>query len=322
MLSALEELQRRLPAARPNEPLARHTSLRVGGPADLFLAARTSEQAVHAVDEAWTLGVPWRVIGAASNTVVADEGIAGLVVKTTTGGFVLPPPSKGGEVLLEVQAGAMLAAVGKQTALAGFEGLEWSVNVPGRVGASVVNNSGAFGSCASEHLAHASLYVPGQGRLVLSPADLGMAYRTSRLKRGDLAGVVVSATYRLGRGDAGSLRARIGDIQRLRRTTQPAAFSVGSVFANPPGEAAGRLIEQAGLKGQRVGGAEISRLHANFILNRSGARARDVLALLRHAQETVWRETRVWLTPEIQLIGRWGEDDLRALNGGDRRELG
>lgn len=315
MLSAIEELERRLPAARRNEPLARHTSLRVGGPADLFLAARRSEQTVAAVEAACALGVPWRVIGTASNTVVADEGIAGLVIKAASGGFVLPPVSTSGEVLVEVEAGAILAAVGKQTALGGFEGLEWSINVPGTVGASVVNNSGAFGSCALEHLAHACLYVPGQGRLVLNPTDLGMGYRTSRLKRGDLTAMVVSATYRLGRGDARSLRARILEIQRLRRATQPTGFSVGSVFANPAGESAGRLLEEADLKGHRVGAAEMSRMHANFILNRAGARARDVLALVRHSQETVWREKRIWLSPEIQFVGRWREDDLRGLDG-------
>ena len=206
----------------------------------------------------------------------------------------------------------MLAAVGKQMATRGLGGLEWASNVPGTIGASVVNNSGAFGSCVEEHLLSARVFT-GDGIVSLDARDLGLAYRTSRLKRGELVGVVLDATYRLSREDPAILRQRIAEIQRIRRQTQPTGYSVGSVFANPEGDSAGRLIEQAGLKGVSVGDAEVSSLHANFIVNRQSARAADVLALMRRIQSVVWERHRIWLKPEVQLLGRFEPGDAPAL---------
>lgn len=299
--------------ARPAEPLARHTSLRLGGPADLFVVARTTDQLIEAVAHAIEIGVPWRVIGGASNLLIADEGVEGLVVKAATAGIRRLCPADQGDVLVQAEAGCMLAAAGKRLALQGLSGLQWAVNVPGTVGASVVNNSGAFGSCIAEHLVEASVYVPFEGVRAFDASQLGLEYRTSRLKRGELVGIVLSATYRLCRGDASNLQAHIHEIQRARRANQPAGYSLGSVFANPPGIPAGLLIQQSGLKGHRIGDAEVSRLHANFILNRGAARARDVFDLMRHVQLTVWHQTGTWLFPEVELLGRFEAHDIQAL---------
>jgi UDP-N-acetylmuramate dehydrogenase len=302
----LAVLQERLgTAARRAEPLARHTSIRVGGPADLFFVARSPDDLRRAVDEAHRLGVPWRIIGGGSNLLIADAGIEGLVVKATAPGAEIRLASEGNVPLVEADAGAVLAAVGKQAALRGLAGLEWAVNVPGTVGASVVNNSGAFGSCVSEHLIRATLFDPVHGTRTIGADTLTYGYRTSSLKRGDLTGVVLTATYRVALGDRGQLRARIAEIQATRRATQPTGYSLGSMFANPPGDAAGRLIEQSGLKGHRVGHAEVSELHGNFIVNRGHATAQHVAELMCHIQDVVWRTAKVWLTPEVQLVGRF-----------------
>ncbi len=304
----IAELAERLgPRARSGEPLARHTSIRIGGPAGLFSVARSPAELRSAAAEAHDLSVPWTVIGSGSNLLVADGGIAGLVIKATAPGVQVRFLEEDGTLVVEADAGVMLAAVGKQAAARGLAGLEWAINVPGTVGASVVNNSGAFGSCVSEHLVRAELFEPGRGTRSITADELAYAYRTSALKRGILAGVVLAASFRVVRGDRDQLRARIAEIQRIRRATQPQEYSLGSIFANPPGDAAGRLIERAGLKGCRVGDAEVSRLHANFIVNRGRARARDVIELMRHIQERVWQEASVWLTPEVQLVGRQAE---------------
>jgi len=312
--SALAELHRRLgPAARLGEPLGRYTSARVGGPADLFVGAQSSDELVCAVEQAAALGVPWRIIGSASNLLIADEGVEGLVVKAATSGVRLWPHQDTGGVLVQAEAGAIFAAVAKQTALRGLRGLEWAVNVPGTIGASVVNNSGAFGSCAAEHLVEVLLHVPRVGAHTVPAEDLGLAYRTSRLKRGELLGVVLTATFRLVPDDPTSLRQRTQQIRQMRRATQPSGYSVGSMFTNPPGDAAGRLIEAAGLKGHRVADAEISALHANFMLNRRAARARDMFRLMQLVQSEVWERSRVWLVPEIEFVGRWSDTELQGL---------
>jgi UDP-N-acetylmuramate dehydrogenase len=311
--AALQELQQRLgPAARRDEPLARLTSIRVGGSADLFLLARSQSQMISAVAGAEALGVPWRVIGSASNLLISDDGIEGLVIKAGASASEIEtgadqPPR------VHAEAGCILASVAKRTATAGYGGLEWAVNVPGTVGASVVNNSGAFGSCTAEHLLEASVYVPGLGTIALPVDDLAMTYRATRLKRGEIRGVVLSATYRIEPGDAPTLLARIVEIQRQRRTTQPAGYSVGSVFTNPPGNSAGRIIESLGLKGHRIGDAEVSQLHANFILNRGRASAADVLGLIGHVQRCAWEQRGIRLVPEVQVVGRWRADQLATV---------
>jgi UDP-N-acetylmuramate dehydrogenase len=311
----LVELQRRLGSSvRVAESLARLTSIRTGGPADLFLFARSQSQIMSAVDTADELGVPWQVIGSASNLLIADEGVDGLVIKAGMNATPLTSKDQDGP-LIEAEAGCIFASVAKRSALAGLAGLEWAVNVPGTIGASVVNNAGAFGSSTAEHLIDADVYVPGEGVVRVSVEDLRMSYRSTRLKRGELRGVVLRARYRLQSGDAMQLRSRIEEIQRQRRATQPSGYSVGSVFTNPPGDAAGRIVESLGLKGYRIGGAEVSRLHANFMLNCGGATSRDVWSLIRHVQDTVGAATGISLVPEIQLFGRWSHKDVTVLQG-------
>jgi len=313
--AALATLLARLGAgARANEPMANHTSLRVGGLADVFFTARTTSRLIEAVELASALGVPWRVIGAASNLLIADEGIAGLVVKAAMTSRSWKRAASGTEAIAHAEAGCILASLARQLVEEGLQGLEWAVNVPGTVGAAIVDNSGAFGSSTAEQLIEATLYVPGEGHKTMTPQQLGMNYRTSVLKRGELGAVVLNAAFRLEPTDKLVLEKRMRETQRLRQTTQPTGPSLGSMFANPREEAAGRLIEAAGLKGRRNGGAEISTLHANFMLNRGGARARDVLGLMQEVQHSAWKDSGRWLIPEVQLVGRWRDEDWLVLH--------
>jgi UDP-N-acetylmuramate dehydrogenase len=303
-------------ALRRWERLAPHTSIRIGGPADLFLAATRTEQVVAALRAAHELGVPCRLIGGASNLLVSDEGIAGLVVKSLVQAVrFVPRPEEPGRVTVVAAAGKQLTALARECARRGLAGLVWASNVPGTVGAAVVNNAGAFGGATADVLERA-LVVDPRGRTVyLTPDDLAMGYRTTRLKRRELDCVVLEAELRLHEGDAAQLDVDLRAVREQRKRSQPAGFSVGSTFTNPPGDAAGRLLDAAGLKGRRVGGAEVSRLHANFIMNRGGATARDVYALMRLMQDAVYARCGVWLVPEVQLVGRWRPEDLAALAG-------
>jgi UDP-N-acetylmuramate dehydrogenase len=186
--------------------------------------------------------------------------------------------------------------------------------VPGTVGGAVVNNAGAFGSCVVNDLAWAELLQPDGYQVRLLACELVYDYRTSRLKRGELgSALVVRAAFRVRQIDPEQAVSLIRQFQQQRTATQPRQLSAGSVFANPPGDYAGRLIELAGLKGRRMGGAQISPQHANFIVNLGHATAADVYALIRLAQEAVWREHGCWLRPEIELVGRWGEQERAAL---------
>jgi UDP-N-acetylmuramate dehydrogenase len=312
--AALAALFERLGAgARMNEPMANHTSIRVGGPADIFFIARGTTRLIEAIDAADTLHVPWRAIGAGSNLLVSDDGVDGLVVKVATSSRSWRVDLDGEQAAVEAEAGCVIASLARQLAQEGLAGLEWAINVPGTVGAAVVNNSGAFGSSTAECLETAEVYRPGRGRATMTPDQFAMRYRTSALKRGELRALVLAARFRLRSANKEALLTRMQETQRQRQATQPTGPSLGSMFANPPGDAAGRLIEAAGLKGRRQNGAEVSKLHANFMLNRAQARAREVVDLMRNVQRTVWEHSGHWLVPEVQLAGRWPEEEKIAL---------
>lgn len=303
-------------AVRRDESLARHTSYRIGGPADLFLPATRTEDVLTARRVAYDYRVPCRLIGGASNLLVADAGVEGLVVKNLVNSTrYRPDPADPDRVTLVAAAGCQIAAVARASARRGWAGLVWASNVPGTVGAAVANNAGAFGSSMAECLERALVVDPAGQAMYLTPAELDMAYRTTRLKRRELDVTVLEAELALRRGDPTTLERELQQVREQRRRTQPAGFSAGSMFVNPPGDAAGRLIDVVGLKGRRVGDAEISRLHANFIINHGNASAQDVYRLMREAQDAVSQATGVWLVPEVQLIGRWPPEQLAALAG-------
>lgn len=297
----------------PGLALAAFTSLRVGGAAEYGLRAASAEQVTAGLAWARERGLAVRVIGGGSNLLIADEGVAGLVIRCEQAGWTIEEHGEG-EVIVRAEAGVTLANMARRLAKSGVGGLEWAANVPGTVGGATVNNAGAFGGDLASCLVDADL-VESSGRLItLGPDDLRYAYRSSVLKErrlGDVAVVRVRLKARRTTPEQADGRVKEFNAQRMR--SQPRISSAGSVFANPEGTFAGKLIEEAGLKGARRGGAEISQQHANFIVVPVRATARDVYALMRHVQDVVYARSGVWLRPEIELLGRWTDADRAAL---------
>lgn len=299
-----------------NRRLAPHTSLRVGGPADFFVLAKSAQDVAEALHWADERELEARVIGGGSNLLVAEDGVAGLVIKCDHAFGRATVQSRNGELVLLAEAGANLANQARRLARQDLAGLEWAANVPGTVGGAAVNNAGAFGGdTASSALAVTLVDALGK-RTRLSVDDLHYGYRSSALKRRELGNVAVeSVEWRLWRCPAGEAYARVTGFNAQRMRTQPRSLSAGSVFANPDGTYSGKLIEEAGLKGTACGGARISEQHANFIVNSGDATARDVYSLMRRAQNAVFEQTGLWLRAEIEMLGRWTEQERRALAG-------
>ena len=290
--------------------LAPHTSLRVGGTADFFLLAGSAEELAQGLQWARARTLPVRVIGGGSNLLAADAGVHGLVIKVVNAQWAVH------DLTVTADAGVTIANLARRLAKQGYAGLEWAANVPGTVGGACVNNAGAFGGDTASCLVRATVAdANGRVRHVEGP-ELQYAYRTSVLKRrglGDLA--VVSIELRLQQSTPAEADGRVKEFNAQRMRSQPRISSAGSVFANPSGDYSGRLIEEAGLKGTTIGGAQISEQHANFIVNLGGATAADVYALMCFVQKRVFGRSGVWLRPEIELFGQWSAEQVQAVQG-------
>jgi UDP-N-acetylmuramate dehydrogenase len=283
---------------RADAPLAELTTLRVGGPARALVTAERDEDLAAVGRLCRAHGVPWAIVGRGSNLLVADDGWPGIAV-TLGRGF------RGVAVDgTRVRAGAAepLPALAVRVADAGLTGFAWACAVPGTLGGAVRMNAGAHGGEMADHLVEVELVRLRDGTRETWPVHaLGLAYRHSELP--DDA-VVVAAVLELAPGDRETVRAEIDGIRAWRRTHQPLNLpNCGSVFTNPPGASAGALLDAAGLKGTRVGGAAISEVHANFIVTTAGARAGDVVALIEHARSTVAARFDVDLVPEVARLG-------------------
>ena len=280
------------------EPLAPHTSLRIGGPADFFLRVASHKDLLDAIQVARENELPVFILGGGTNVLVADRGIRGVVLQN---GW--RESSVDGEIVT-ASSGTELAHVAAVAARSGIEGLEWMATVPGTVGGAVHGNAGAFGSETADVLVDAAL-VDMNGDTWSSTVDqLGYAYRTSSLQGTPI--VCIRARFRGRGGDRANAVKRIKEMANERIKKQPLAQpNTGSIFRNPPGDFAGRLIEAAGLKGRAVGGAMVSEKHANFIVNANGATADDIRALMKLVQDEVAKQFSVKLVPEVELVGEW-----------------
>jgi UDP-N-acetylmuramate dehydrogenase len=301
------------PRARRDEPMARYTAMRVGGPADLLIVCERTDDVVSAVGLARRHNVPWRVLGGGCNVLVADRGVRGLVIVNRAARIKFDPAAG----VAWTEAGALLAVLAREAVERGLAGLEWAAGLPGAVGGAVVGNAGAFDGDVASVLRSAMVLGP-DGVVVERPNEwFEFDYRLSRIKRaaeqrsrgaegqGNGRDVVLAATFGLRPGDPEPLAERAGEILEWRKTRHPSGATMGSTFKNPPGSHAGYLIEQAGLQGYRIGGAQISELHGNFFMNTGAATAADVLALIDHARTEVRRQFGVELELEIELVGRW-----------------
>ena len=284
---------------RAGEPLARHTSYRIGGPADLLVRPDTVDELGVVLREASTASVRVTLLGGGSNVLIGDGGMRGVVVKLGRGFRRVEWKPAG------VRAGAavQLGRLARESAARGLAGLEHAEGIPGTVGGALFMNAGAYGGdIAGTAEAVDGLDASGSP-LRLGRDTLAFTYRRAHLPAGF---VVTAVSFGLRPEEPAAVRARLDAVRTRRVASQPQGQpNAGSIFKNPPGDHAGRLIEAAGLKGRRVGGARFSERHANFIVNDGRARVADVQVLMAIAQRAVWERSGVWLEPEVRLVGSW-----------------
>lgn len=286
---------------RAAEPMARHTTYRIGGPAALFCVLETLHDLTTALPILEEEGVEWTVVGKGSDFLVADAGYDGAVL-------ILGREFKRHAVedgVLRAGAALVLAHLVQDAFSRGLAGLEWAVGIPGTLGGALAMNAGTRDGWIGQVVDTVTMYVPGQGLTLVHGRDVAWDYRRSGLAG---RGIILEASLNVAEGEPVRIRAQMERSLKDRKTTQPIGQpSAGSVFVNPPGDSAGRLIEAAGLKGTRLGGALVSPVHANFIVNEGGATARDVLGLIRIVKDAVRDRFGVELQPEIRFLGHFEE---------------
>lgn len=289
-----------------DEPMDRRTTMRVGGPADLFVEPGGLMEVASLVKAARSAGLPYFVKGNGSNIVVSDRGIEGLVIdlgdsfaKTWTE----PDPDTDQGILLHAFSGAMLSKTAFQAAKEGYDGTWFAAGIPGSVGGAVYMNAGAYGGQMSD-IVYRTVFLDTKGDIAaITGEEHEFSYRNSIFTKN--RGVILSTTWRLFPGDRDAILERIATLNAKRSASQPLNLpSAGSVFKRPEGFFAGTLIQEAGLKGVSIGGAQVSEKHAGFIVNRGGATADDIYRLVRHVQKEVEDNTGIKLEPEILFVGR------------------
>ncbi len=315
--------------AKAMEPLSQHGTFGVGGPADVWVSVESEDELARLVTLAWENHFPLLLVGNGTNTLYADAGARGIVARVAIEHIELQPRDEA-HVILRVGAGVSLPTLVKKLTPLGWAGLEWAAGVPGTVGGAIVSNAGAHGACVADTIISVrTLQAPGNTReqaLVrdLSGDELALGYRTSRFRSGRLvtfddtgrphaspraqiepAEIIVEARFLLKRDDPCNIAARAKSYLDHRKRTQPPQKSAGSVFKNPEPQKSGKLIQDAGLKPYRIGGAEISAKHANFIINTGGATAADVAALIALARRSVRERFGVELELEVEPRGDW-----------------
>lgn len=280
------------------EPMSRHTSWRIGGPADVFLSVASTDDLIEGVLAALEQALPVFMLGGGTNILVADRGIRGVVIENKVNDATVD-----GE-RITATGGVTMAHVAALAARNGIAGLEFAATVPGTVGGAVHGNAGAFGTETKDVLVDVALLEPATGVRIVTPSELGFRYRYSVLK--DHFAVALQASFRGRRSDRATVVRRIKEMANERLSKQPLTLpNCGSVFKNPPGDHAGRLVEAAGLKGYRRDGAVVSEKHGNFIVNDGGASASEVRALIEEVQRRVYEMFGVTLEPEVEFIGEW-----------------
>ena len=283
---------------RREEPLAKHSSFRIGGPARRLALPRTGEELTRLAALGADCGADPLVLGNGTNVLFPDEGLDRLVISTRE----MTRLWRKGERELTAEAGLSLARLASYARQIALSGLEFAHGIPGSVGGAVVMNAGAYGGEMKDVLTGAEILFPGEGVRRLTCGELALGYRRSLLT--DMPGaVVLSASFRLTPGDGEEIGRRMEELMARRMASQPLEYpSAGSTFKRPEGYFAGTLIDQAGLKGLRIGGAAVSEKHAGFIINMGGATCADVTELIRRVQQTVLEKNGVLLEPEVRII--------------------
>ena len=292
---------------RTDEMMSRYSVMQVGGKADYLVIAENMEELEAFVSFLWDEEIPFLLLGGGSNILISDSGIREFVLVNQAKKIEFLEQDDD-SILIWAESGASFGNLVRRAGSKGLSGMEWASGIPGTVGGAVVNNAGAFGSNVAENLYMADiLHILDDSiqRSDWSVDKFGYDYRHSLIKSGDKQAVVLSATFRLDRSTPEAVKGRISEIAEVRKSSQPSGASLGSMFKNPPGNYAGKLIEEAGLKGTRVGDIQISTDHGNFFLNRGQATAADIADLILLVQDQVYEKFGIKLELEIQFIGDW-----------------
>jgi UDP-N-acetylmuramate dehydrogenase len=296
---------RRVAPVKLDEPMSRHTTFGVGGPADVFIAVKTEEQLRLSYAISRRHNVDVFIFGSGSNILVGDGGIRGVVI-VNQNNEVIGPERNGDGYKIRVGSGMSFAALARRLASNGFAGIEWACGIPGSLGGAVVSNAGAYGHSLRDVLVGTRL-TDAKGQVIeMTPGELDLGYRNSAFTHGKLKDqAVLTVDLRVHEGDAASLKERVRQLDQQRRGAQPPGRNCGSVFQNPVGRPAWQYVDDAGLREHRIGNAQFSKQHSNFIQNVGGATANDVRALITLAQERVRERFAVELVPEVMFVGEF-----------------
>ena len=282
-----------------NEPMKAHTTFRTGGPAEILIQPAVDELA-YVIELCKKHNEPWMVIGNGSNLLVSDEGIPGVVIEF--GKYQSEIAILGDQVV--AQAGAMMSSVANMAAEEGLTGLEFAAGIPGTIGGAVVMNAGAYGGEIKDVLQYAAILTPEGDVVKMTPAQLELSYRHSNIpERGY---IVLAAMFKLAQGDKDAISAKMADLKEQRVSKQPLEYpSAGSTFKRPEGHFAGKLIQDANLRGYCVGGAKVSDKHCGFVINTGDATSSDIATLIKDVQDKVKAEFGVDLETEVKFLGKF-----------------
>lgn len=285
---------------RENEPMSRHITFRVGGNADYYVMPDSEEEIQDVIALCKEFQVPYYVIGNGSNLLVGDKGYRGVILQICREMSSIQVDDQ----VISVQAGALLSKVGNVALEAGLTGFEFAAGIPGTVGGAVVMNAGAYGGEMKDILLDVTVLTSDGEVKVLNLEELELGYRTSVIPK--MQYVVLSARFGLQKGEKEVIRATMNQLKEQRVSKQPLEYpSAGSTFKRPEGHFAGKLIQDAGLRGFQVGGAQISEKHCGFVINKEQATASDIVELMRQVSEKVWELFEVRLEPEVKFLGEF-----------------
>ena len=281
-----------------DEPMSRHTTFRVGGPADFFVTPKTKEDVRDVILVCKEVGMPYYIIGNGSNLLVSDAGYRGVIVQI----YKEMNEVKVEGDLVKAQAGALLSGIAAKALGAELSGFEFASGIPGTIGGACVMNAGAYGGEMKDVLESVTV-LTGEGKIIeLGRNELELGYRTSVIAKKGY--IVLGAVLKLERGDGEKIKTYMDELKEKRVTKQPLEYpSAGSTFKRPEGYFAGKLIEDAGLRGFQVGGAQVSEKHCGFVINRDHATAADIMELMRQVQIRVKENSGVDLEPEVKRLG-------------------
>jgi UDP-N-acetylmuramate dehydrogenase len=286
-----------------NVPLSSYTAARIGGPADVLVFVRKADELVQAAKQLWKMDMSFTLLGGGSNVLVSDRGVRGVVIINRA--RLVKFKSQADLPTVHAETGVTPNDVAQRAARLGLAGFEWAAAIPGSLGGAIYGNAGAFGGEMAGNLISVELFHRQLGRQTWPVSKLEYGYRTSLLKREHPPVLLLSAELALKHGDRSEIRSKMEQFSSQRRASQPPGASMGSMFKNPPGDKAGRLLEAAGLKGKSIGNATISSQHANFFINDGQTRAEDMRALIELAQKAVLDQFGIKLELEVELIGEW-----------------